>query len=89
MCALASNSTMLILGRAIAGMGGSGIQNGGFTMIAAAAPMDKRPALLGMVMGGCQIGLVAGPLIGGALTEFATWRWCLSPLPFSQSGDMG
>ena len=34
---------MLIVGRAIAGMGTSGIQNGAMTMIASSVPMEKRP----------------------------------------------
>ncbi|KAL3461910.1 major facilitator superfamily domain-containing protein [Aspergillus heterothallicus] len=75
-CGVATDSKMLIVGRAIAGLGVSGISNGAFTIIAGIAPMHKRPALIGMVMGISQFGLVIGPLIGGALTEYSTWRWC-------------
>lgn len=34
---------MLIIGRAVAGLGGSGLVNGALTIIAAIAPMQKRP----------------------------------------------
>lgn len=34
---------MLIVGRAVAGIGTSGIQNGGLTIIAACVPLEKRP----------------------------------------------
>lgn len=23
-----------------------------------------------------QLGTISGPLIGGALTDYASWRWC-------------
>ncbi|KAL4972120.1 major facilitator superfamily domain-containing protein [Aspergillus desertorum] len=75
-CGVATSSKMLIIGRAIAGLGVSGISNGAFTIIAGIAPLHKRPALIGMVMGISQFGLVIGPLIGGAFTEYSTWRWC-------------
>ncbi|KAJ5591582.1 MFS multidrug transporter [Penicillium hispanicum] len=75
-CAVATSSKMFIVGRAIAGIGTSGIINGAFTIIAGCVPMERRPSMLGIVMGISQLGLAAGPLIGGALTEYATWRWC-------------
>lgn len=75
-CGVATSSKMLIVGRAVAGMGSSGIQNGGITIIAAAAPLERRPVLIGTLIGFCQLGVVFGPLIGGALTEYTTWRWC-------------
>jgi MFS family permease len=42
---------MLIVGRAVAGLGAAGIIVGAITMIAGCAPLERRPALLGMLMG--------------------------------------
>ena len=36
---------MLIIGRAVAGLGGSGLMNGALTIIGAAAPIHKRPGM--------------------------------------------
>jgi hypothetical protein len=33
-------------------------------------------AIVGMVIGIGQLGLVSGPLSEGLLTQYATWRWC-------------
>ncbi|CAG8955746.1 hypothetical protein HYFRA_00011012 [Hymenoscyphus fraxineus] len=75
LCGLATSSLMLIIGRAIAGLGAAGIINGAITVVSSCAPLDKRPALLGMMMGFQQLGLVVGPIIGGAFTTYSTWRW--------------
>ena len=64
---------MLIVGRAIQGMGTAGLQNGAFTIIAASAPLVKRPFLIGICQGIAQLGGVIGPLIGGALTQYTTY----------------
>lgn len=44
LCGVATSSKMLIVGRAVAGMGGSGITNGALTIIALCSPMEKRPS---------------------------------------------
>ncbi|KAL1838214.1 hypothetical protein VTJ49DRAFT_2941 [Mycothermus thermophilus] len=75
-CGAASSSAMLIAGRAVAGMGSAGLVTGGLTIIAASAPLHKRAALVGVIMGVGQMGLAIGPLLGGVLTSYVSWRWC-------------
>ncbi|KAL4792163.1 major facilitator superfamily domain-containing protein [Aspergillus venezuelensis] len=75
-CGVANSSSTLIGGRAVAGIGSSGLLNGGMTIIAGAVPLEKRPVYTGIYLGISQLGIVCGPLIGGALTQYTTWRWC-------------
>ncbi|KAK9772113.1 hypothetical protein SCAR479_11276 [Seiridium cardinale] len=75
-CGLATSSSMFIGGRAIAGIGGSGLINGGLTIISGTVPVERRALFTSIMMGFGQLGLISGPLIGGALTEYSTWRWC-------------
>lgn len=75
-CGAAPNSVALIVGRAIAGLGSAGIFSGGLIIIAYSVPLEKRPIYTGLIGGMYGIASVAGPLMGGAFTEYVTWRWC-------------
>lgn len=75
-CALAPTSKALIVGRAVSGLGASGIFAGSLIIVATIAPLHKRPLLTGMTNGTFGASQIIGPLIGGAFAQNVSWRWC-------------
>ncbi|EGD86701.2 hypothetical protein H112_05210 [Trichophyton rubrum D6] len=71
----ANGTTVIILGRTIQGIGGGGINTLIDIVIGDLVPMRERGkyvALMGVIW---AIGTVVGPVLGGGLTEHASWRW--------------
>ncbi|KAJ6155795.1 hypothetical protein N7470_006361 [Penicillium chermesinum] len=77
LCGAAPNMNALIVGRAIAGLGGSGLYLGCLTLIEVTTSVRQRPMYMGFTGITWGLGTVLGPLIGGAFAEnrHTTWRW--------------
>ena len=71
-CGVAPNSTALIIGRAIAGVGSAGIFSGAVLIVANTVPLRQRPTYMGVIGGMYGIASVAGPL--WVLQDFSTFQ---------------
>jgi MFS family permease len=75
-CGFAPNSISFIGGRAVAGIGASGVASGGFVVVLTVSSEKVKPMLLGICSSCFALGFILAPVIGGAFTERASWRWC-------------
>ncbi|MBN9623904.1 MAG: MFS transporter, partial [Actinobacteria bacterium] len=71
----APTETFLIVTRALMGIGGALMWPAILGMTYAILPEDKAGLAGGIIIGAAGLGNAAGPLIGGVLTDLASWRW--------------
>ncbi|ROR80355.1 drug resistance transporter, EmrB/QacA subfamily [Plantibacter flavus] len=74
---MAQDMTVLIVGRAVQGLGGGGLMILSQAIIADVVPARERGRYMGIMGGVFAISSVAGPLLGGWFTEGPGWRWGL------------
>ena len=72
---LSQNMFELIAFRAIQGLGAGGLMVGAQSIIGDVVPPRERGKYQGMMGGIFALASVAGPLLGGFLTDNASWRW--------------
>lgn len=72
---LMSPMTQLIAFRAFQGLGAGGLLVGAFALIGDLVPPRERGKYQGMMAGIMALAMIGGPLIGGVITDHASWRW--------------
>lgn len=74
-CGLAPTPLILIAARVLQGVGAALLTPGSLAMIQGAFAHDDRARAIGSWSGLTSVAAAIGPLVGGALVQYASWRW--------------
>ena len=74
-CALAPGIGWLIAARAVQGAGAAVMLPLGLALLGAGFPPQQRPKALGIFGAVTGLGVVLGPLVGGAVVQGISWPW--------------
>jgi EmrB/QacA subfamily drug resistance transporter len=72
---LSQTMDQLIIFRAIQGMGAGGLLVGAIATIGDMVSPRERGQYMGYIMGAMTLAMIAGPLVGGYITDNLSWRW--------------
>ena len=75
LCGLAQDMTQLVLFRGLQGIGAGILMSTVFTVISSLFPPAERGKIQGIFGGVFGFASILGPLIGGYLTDYLSWRW--------------
>jgi EmrB/QacA subfamily drug resistance transporter len=89
LCGLSTNLPLLVGARAVQGLGGAMMTPVGRLILLRSFPRDQYVAAMTYMTLPAVIGPVLGPLLGGALTTYASWRWAFFiNIPFGLVGAL-
>ncbi len=74
-CGFAPTITFLIIARAVQGVGGALLVPGSLAIIGAFFDSEQRGRAIGTWSGFTAITSALGPVLGGWLVQYASWRW--------------
>ena len=75
MAALSPNGDVLVIARAIQGLGAAIVMPLTLTLLSAAVPAERRGLALGFWGGISGLAIAVGPLVGGAIVDGLDWHW--------------
>ena len=75
LCGLAPDPTTMIIARILQGIGAAMLTPGSLAMIQGAFEPESRAQAIGSWSGLGSIAAAVGPFVGGALIDYASWRW--------------
>lgn len=73
-CAIAQSITFLLIFRVIQGLGSALITTSVVALVSAAFPPNERGKAIGLTVASTYTGLAAGPILGGLIVSFFSWR---------------
>lgn len=74
-CGCASTISQLIMARGIQGIGAALLVPGSLALISSSFPEERRGQAIGTWAGFTAITSAAGPVVGGWLVQYLSWRW--------------
>ncbi len=75
LCGMAQDMTQLIVFRALQGLGAGGLMVGALSVIGVLVAPTERGRVQSIVAMMLPVAFVGGPLLGGFITDYMSWRW--------------